>query len=967
MRLIRISLQNFAGVVEREVDFNPAGVTVVEGPNESGKTTLLKAFDLLLNTPDSSRAAAVLAVRPEGTAAGPFVEAEFVTDGYQVNYAKRWLSQPETTVAITDPSGRRRTLAGREAHDAVSQLLERTMDRELWRALQVQQGTSLQLPSVGASSSLREALDQAASGQLGGDVEDNLLGRVRTEVSRYYTPSKGTATAELRQAQETLASAQAELGDAQNANARAEGAVTQVIDGERRLQGVRDQQAQVESDVTNAEQAKLQVDGARDRLEEYRRTVDVTKLALSNRRLALERRQQMVTRLAEANEQVTRREEAAAALRETRDALEKEHIQDSGKLAEARAALEDAEAAVRLTEGDVLQATRESELAMLRARLEQARTAESRLREIANDLGAIRVTDENLETIEDLYTAANKAEGQMVAAASRLRIRAERALTLEIDGRSVDLEESETTERTVAGHASMTVPGFLTVDVFSGGKAGQLARKGEEARAALSAALDDAGVGTVVEARAAHQRAATLKVELEAERKVLDGALLGSTPDLLQAHIDDLERAAANHLQTRPNDRPLPVHMQQAQAILTECIEARNATKADVDRQRDILSRLEGEVAKTAALLESSLRELATAHEERTGLEGALEQERAETTDDELESSATQAQVESERTQREYGLAQNDLDALDPDVVAARWDSVNKRKTRLQQEAGDLDRQLTGAIGYLRAIALEGDGPAERLAHAEGEFARAEQSLRTVDARARSASLLFETLMRHRETALQAYREPYRLEVERLGRFVFGRDFAVELDGELRVQRRTLSGVNLPVDRLSSGALEQLGMVMRLACANLVSGEGVPVVLDDAFSFSDETRLSGLCLALDRVGENGQVVLLTCVPDRYQRLGDVTIVRMVNPSPSRLPQVVSQGDPPVEWTAEGPEERVILALRQADGPLGKSPILATAKIAENDWPRVIRALLDSGLVERVGEKRGATYRLPAAH
>ena len=53
MRLHRISLRNYRGVEESDVQFAETGVTIVEGRNEVGKSSLAEALDLLLSVPDS--------------------------------------------------------------------------------------------------------------------------------------------------------------------------------------------------------------------------------------------------------------------------------------------------------------------------------------------------------------------------------------------------------------------------------------------------------------------------------------------------------------------------------------------------------------------------------------------------------------------------------------------------------------------------------------------------------------------------------------------------------------------------------------------------------------------------------------------------------------------------------------------------------------------------------------------------
>jgi uncharacterized protein YhaN len=118
------------------------------------------------------------------------------------------------------------------------------------------------------------------------------------------------------------------------------------------------------------------------------------------------------------------------------------------------------------------------------------------------------------------------------------------------------------------------------------------------------------------------------------------------------------------------------------------------------------------------------------------------------------------------------------------------------------------------------------------------------------------------------------YVDPFRNQVERLGRIVFGESFEVEIDSDLRIRSRTLSGRTVPYESLSGGAKEQLGIVARLAGAALVAKEdSVPVVIDDALGFTDAGRLTKMGAVFDAVGGDGQVIVLTCNPQRYASVG----------------------------------------------------------------------------------------------
>ena len=108
MRIHRIRLQHVAGVDDRELELGD-GVTVVEGPNEAGKSTIATALQLLLEEKDRYDNERIRAVRPVHVDADPTIELECTTGPYHVTYRK----------VFGRTAGRRETArraAGRRVH-----------------------------------------------------------------------------------------------------------------------------------------------------------------------------------------------------------------------------------------------------------------------------------------------------------------------------------------------------------------------------------------------------------------------------------------------------------------------------------------------------------------------------------------------------------------------------------------------------------------------------------------------------------------------------------------------------------------------------------------------------------------------------------------------------------------------------------------------------------------------------------
>jgi hypothetical protein len=163
----------------------------------------------------------------------------------------------------------------------------------------------------------------------------------------------------------------------------------------------------------------------------------------------------------------------------------------------------------------------------------------------------------------------------------------------------------------------------------------------------------------------------------------------------------------------------------------------------------------------------------------------------------------------------------------------------------------------------------------------EADLHNAEHELSSVRRRAEAARLLHEVFQDERAIAHRAYVAPLRSKIESLGRHVFGASLQIELDDQLRIIGRVLDGQRIPYESLSGGAREQLGIITRLACAMTVAPDGgVPVILDDALGYSDPQRLDEMGAVLSVAARDCQIIILTCVPDRYRRVGAARVVAL---------------------------------------------------------------------------------------
>jgi uncharacterized protein YhaN len=201
MKFIHLRIANYRGVSSAEVSFSPTGITLVQGPNEAGKTSLGEAIGLLFDYLDSSKKQCIEAIKPVHKDEGPEIELQAESGPYSFTYSKRFLKKPETKLTIIKPKPENYT--GREAHERAEAILHETIDYDLWRALIIQQGNVIEQPDLAKQASLSLALDKAAGGRPADPRQESLFDRAKTEFLFYYTSERGTERKELSEARKS--------------------------------------------------------------------------------------------------------------------------------------------------------------------------------------------------------------------------------------------------------------------------------------------------------------------------------------------------------------------------------------------------------------------------------------------------------------------------------------------------------------------------------------------------------------------------------------------------------------------------------------------------------------------------------------------------------------------------------------------------------------------------------------------
>lgn len=873
MRIHRIHLQHVAGVEDRELRFGD-GVTVVVGPNEAGKSTVPTALRLLLEEKDRYDNADIRAVRPVHTDADPTIELECTTGDYHLTYRKVFgatAKRRETTLTIHPPTPA--SLTGDAAHDRMLEILDETVDEELWSALRVQQRHDVGQADLAASGALAAALDAAGEGRSALVEDGSLVERVEQAAAEFWTATGRPrsplqdADAAVEGARTALSDARARLDEVRDATRRHDRLVEQVEQWRAALPRLRTRVKETTEALDEVTAQRATLADARARVEAATATATSARDAVADRTMLVARVERLDETaddaeedLARARDAAERAEDAVADAREVRD--------------EARAELDSTRNRLRAAEADVRLLRHEADLAQLDARIEQAAQLHERREDAKARLDDRAPSAAVIRRLESLEEEVRTAAAVLQADLPRVAVDGPADTVVEVDGEAVSLDGG--LQRTIDGELVLRV-GEVAITVAPGSSATELADRHADARHTLRAALDEAGVDDVAAARERRQAAQDANRDLRQTDDEWTRLTAVDGLDGLRASLDRTRDTVARLRDERPEDRPLPDDVAAAEQLVA-------AVEGEVDQRR-------AELATADAALETANGTLAGARtrvaELGAKLESLREQAQEATTtlaeareaasDDELQqavAAATTAVADAEAACRDAAAA---LDELDDDTIRADAEAAAARLESTQRQLHEADVERAQVWGTIEASASAGLG--EQVPQLEAALADAEARRDALRHRADALLLLRDTLHRHRDAARARYQAPLKEEVERLGRVVFGSDFTVELDDELRIVRRTMDGRTLELGQLSGGAQEQLAIITRLAAASLVDRtDGVPLILDDALGYADPTRTDRVNTLLADVGTRSQVIVLTCDPDRFTGVRDARVV-----------------------------------------------------------------------------------------
>lgn len=825
------------------------GLDVLAGPNELGKSTILKAVNTALFLPHTSKKQEIEELRPYAGGA-PLIELDLEVEGRSWRLRKQYLSSRSAELRDLSTNQLSR---GADAEAQLATLLGGTGHFAL---LCVTQGAALasMAPVRTGGATFMAAIESEVENVADGSASRFVAERVRSELAGLLTSHNpprptGVYKAALDERDSLVKQKDAAQERLQRAQMR--------LDALERLRGELAGLADV--DAANARQDAA--DAARRAFETAREARDKCKTAdaaVAACQRHLEAAQAMLDALDRRVDELVRRESVAAETAPLLADCEARAADGAKRTTEARDARNALKAALAGFEKDRQAIVRFERLTELSGRLEAARAAEAERKDFDAALAANAAGDKLVEAARRESAAITTIEARLAAAAPRVSLAyAPGAIgKVKVDGRP--LADGEVLQPTRPLMLEIAGIGVITI---APGQSDDVAK--DEARIAahrgkLADLLQRAGASSLEDAE-----------RLLAERREAETRLTEATMRLKASAPEGLDRLVRAHAELAASASGIDAlpSLEDLEARAGEAIEALGAAEAQLAEaetaERDThkeLATLRARAASCAADIARLSSELGTPDARAVAL--AEKRDALAAAQSALNAAVRDAAAWREKAPEETHFAElkRSAESSEADCQKARNDLAALR----QQEAG-----LLGELRTDRA-----DDVAAQLDELSDLCAQAEARCRDLQEEAAALQLLAQELDAAAARTRDRFAKPV---VARLAPYLqlMLPQAKLVLGEDLAPQALERGSVREDFARLSGGTQEQLGLLVRLAFARLLSetGNPAPLIIDDAVVNTDDDRLMRLFQALRLAAQAHQVLVLTCRQRDFDALG----------------------------------------------------------------------------------------------
>jgi hypothetical protein len=901
MRLLNCQLQNVRQHGELELSFSPR-LTLIGGPNESGKSTLVEALHRALFLRATATGAPVEALQSRVHLGQPIVQLSFEAKGDQWSLRKRFSGA--TGQVNLKAAGSANPLTGPAAEEVLAELVgvaETLGSRQAgnvlpsrWAHLWVRQGVAgddllakgkdgydfdrlrLQLERSGGAAVQQSARDQLVEQRILAALEENFTSRGTKKHSPLYRREEA-----LSDASERMAGAQARQAEFESASDDLAVICQQLEQLQRdELPALQERQKQLAEGAETA----VRLDGA---INLARRTLEPIRLRHGAADQALRQLDALGTEIGQREQSRTELQARAVAAQSRESEFttgQQRHIASRDGL---KLQLETLEKRQQLLLRLVESTAAAEALQRLNADLDKQRQNPAQREALSRELAALpSLSKKQLSKIRQLEQTLRDARTRQQAMAAGLKLlKADQPVRL--DGQPLQVGA----EQRLSTVFQLEVGDGVVLEIAPGGgeALGDLQRTITLAAESLTAELSPLGVTTVEAAADLLEQRTALEQQQAAlsNAATSDAARVQQQRDQLQQRQNELQielqglsavRSALEAEAALPTAlAELQAFEQQISGTLHHTRTAARAAEQELEATRSELQRLQQQRLSEAGQLQVVCAELEDRQKRLTNLisqQGDREAQVAAlaTLSQQLQQ-AEQAlkTLEVERAALGHSDAEREQQQLQTTI-----DAMSQRIAQLLDQRGAAKQRCDSISSEDPFAAVEQAGLQLETAEVEHQ-----QLLRVIDAH----KLLKDAFDEAQADLSSRYSDPLASAIGDYLRPLVPDGQVARLDYD---QNKGFQGLQLrrgqdfyAFDTLSGGMREQLAAALRLSMADVLKGahDGcLPLVFDDAFTNSDPERIDLVKRMLGTAVDRGlQVILLTCDPAAYGTFADQVV------------------------------------------------------------------------------------------
>jgi DNA repair exonuclease SbcCD ATPase subunit len=845
------------------------GLNLIHGPNESGKSTLVRAIRAAFF--ERYRSTAVDDLRPWGdSAAAPTVELDFEHDNRNWRLTKSFLQRKRCDLMVGTE-----TYSEDDAEEKLAELLGYQYPKrgaskaEHWGIpglLWVEQGTGQDIEQAieHAGDHLKSALNSMV-GEVASSSGDDLIETVRSQRDTLLTGT-GKPRGDYQQLEKDRALYERDIEELRER-------VQHYQDQVDRLGKLAQDYDQAEAERP-WEEAQRQLEEARsryqqvERLEQEQNQEKATLGQLQQNHRLLQQNKEHLEGLSRQLE--GRKAELERAERDLRLA-EAQTPAIAGGLAEARTAYEQAEKQRKLAgllqtrerlEQDVRRFEQQKQV--LTQNLAKAKEYHQQLEQARQQARANRIDSGLVKNLKATENQLNEETIRSRTIATRLSWQLEASASLTLNNEQLTGEG----EQQLLEESTLVIPGVGTLGITPGGE--ELAstrRKLKTLEESFEEQLKTLGVAAVEEAEdrlsVFDSAGRTLKHAEDLLKSVAPAGIeqlvseQGEAESELAKARSQLQATAKPDLKEPDVKKNLPA-LEEAEAAFVQAGTALDRAESNDREHQATLSALKQ--ARDNA---------------RTEWQRLADEEKSPERQQQLHQIATDlANIEKQQTELDVSLDRREREIREarPDFLKQDIERYQNAVNHLRQTQENRGRELRDIKVRLEAWGAE--GLEEQLNEKEAELDQCNRRYQELHRRAQALDLLLTLLTEKRQALTRRLQAPLQKHLNHYLSVLFP-EASLEVDEQLRPGTFSRGNELGQITELSFGAREQMGLISRLAYADLLREAGRPtlLILDDTLVHSDSERLEDMKRILFDAASRHQILLFTCHPEKWQDLG----------------------------------------------------------------------------------------------